>query len=69
MRWFGGRFLDARYASIGTLQYLDKKAKIREEVSDQERLVGLITAMVFDQGQLLQDHWIDSYCAAISYAK
>ena len=66
-RWFGSGFLETKYAHLGTLQFLDKKAKVHDSMDEQERIVSLITAMVFDQGQLLQDHWIDSYCAAISY--
>ena len=67
-RWFGSDFLNRNYVPLGQLQFLDKKARIHDEVDDQERIVGIITALVYDQGQLLQDHWIDSYCAAISYA-
>jgi len=64
-RWFGPHFLDFAFTPLGALQYLDRKSKIREDVAENERLVALVSAMVLDRGQLLQDHWIDSYCAAI----
>ena len=64
-RWFGTNFVGWKPTGIGDLFYIDRKGKMISDVSPADRLVGLVKAMVLDPAQLLQDHWIESYCAAI----
>ena len=64
-RWFGPDFPEMNFGPIGELRYINSKGRLLDEVDDRDRLIGLATAMLFDPAQLLQDHWIDSYCAAI----
>jgi hypothetical protein len=64
-RWFGPEFVNWKPTPVGELQYIDKKGRIDSDIEYQDRLVGIIKSLVFDPSQLLQDHWIDSYCAAI----
>jgi pimeloyl-ACP methyl ester carboxylesterase len=64
-RWFGTDFLSWQPTPIGDLQYLDKKGRLVPEIDAGDRLLGLMKAMVLDPSQLLQDHWIETYCAAL----
>lgn len=64
-RWFGPDFLSWKLRGAGELRYIDRRGKILDAIHEEDRLVSLVTAMVRDPAQLLQDHWIDSYCAAI----
>jgi Lipase (class 3) len=67
-RWFGPNFTQMAFSPVGKLQYIDRKGRAMDEKDEDERLVDLVTAMICDSSQLLQDHWIDTYCAAIASA-
>jgi hypothetical protein len=64
-RWFGPDFVSSGYAHLGELQYIDRKGRIVSEVNLDERLLGFAKTILFDPSLLIQDHWIESYCAAI----
>jgi hypothetical protein len=67
-RWFGADFVGWRPSGVGDLQYIDRKGRLVPEIDAGDRLVGLMKAMVLDPAQLIQDHWIESYCAALEAA-
>lgn len=64
-RWFGARFIEMNFVPIGRLNSLDRKGRAHRKVVDDDRLIELVRAMIVDPSQLLQDHWIDSYCAVL----
>jgi hypothetical protein len=68
-RWFGSDFPAMNLAPIGKLRLVNSGGKLVRKANERDRLMNLVAAILFEPAQLLQDHWIDSYCAAIDAAQ